>query len=193
MMAQGSAKIANGVYIYDNEGKLTVPDNWNASNNSKAVGVAVISDNCSFVIGNFLGADLAWGRSGTDIPELNNISSSRQAELDYDGKSNTDKIIAALGTGNSYAAGFCRSRQLTINGSARYCYLPSLGELQTAYNNKSVIDDSFNIIGGNMLGGYLWSSTEGSPYHAWCLRWSDGSVSGQNKTTKISSVSWFEL
>ena len=23
MMAQGSAKIANGVYIYDNEGKLT--------------------------------------------------------------------------------------------------------------------------------------------------------------------------
>ena len=53
MMAQGSAKIANGVYIYDNEGKLTVPDNWNASNNSKAVGVAVISDNCSFAIGNF--------------------------------------------------------------------------------------------------------------------------------------------
>lgn len=70
MMAQGSAKIANGVYIYDNEGKLTVPDNWNASNNSKAVGVAVISDNCSFVIGNFLGADLAWGEKWYRYPRI---------------------------------------------------------------------------------------------------------------------------
>lgn len=49
-VAMAYTKIANGVYIYDNEGKLTATGSWNTGNNSKAVGIAVISDNCSFVI-----------------------------------------------------------------------------------------------------------------------------------------------
>jgi hypothetical protein len=43
-------KIANGVYICDSDGKLTAVGSWNTSNNSKAVGVAVVSDKCSFII-----------------------------------------------------------------------------------------------------------------------------------------------
>ena len=43
-------KIANGVYICDSDGKLTAVGSWNTGNNSKAVGVAVVSDKCSFII-----------------------------------------------------------------------------------------------------------------------------------------------
>ena len=43
-------KIANGVYICDSDGKLTAVGSWNTGNNSKAVGVAVISDKYKFII-----------------------------------------------------------------------------------------------------------------------------------------------
>ena len=43
-------KIANGVYICDSDGKLTAVGSWNTNNNSKAVGVAVVSNKCSFII-----------------------------------------------------------------------------------------------------------------------------------------------
>ena len=122
-------KIANGVYIYDNEGKLTATGSWNTSNNSKAVGVAVVSDNCSFVIDKTnSNSGIAWGGYGKDIPNLDNITDSSQAKLDYDGKSNTDKIIASLGSSTSNTAEWCRSKSITVNGSVRYGYLPSLGE-----------------------------------------------------------------
>lgn len=128
-VAMTYTKIANGVYIYDNEGKLTATGSWNTSNNSKAVGVAVVSDNCSFVIDKTnSNSGIAWGGYGTDIPNLDNITDSSQAKLDYDGKSNTDKIIASLGSSTSNAAGWCRSKSITVNGSVRYGYLPSLGE-----------------------------------------------------------------
>lgn len=189
-------KIANGVYIYDNEGKLTATGSWNTSNNSKAVGVAVVSDNCSFVIDKTnSNSGISWGGYGTDIPNLDNITDSSQAKLDYDGKSNTDKIIASLGSSTSNAAGWCRSKSITVNGSVRYGYLPSLGEWQTAYNNKSVIDSALSTIGGTaMLTGYHWSSTERSSDSAWTLNWSDGNVYDYGKGFGSSYCRpWFEL
>lgn len=195
-VAMTYTKIANGVYIYDNEGKLTATGSWNTSNNSKAVGVAVVSDNCSFVIDKTnSNSGIAWGGYGTDIPNLDNITDSSQAKLDYDGKSNTDKIIASLGSSTSNAAGWCRSKSITVNGSVRYGYLPSLGEWQTAYNNKSVIDSALSTIGGTaMLTGYHWSSTEYSSDVAWYLLWSSGNVSNFTKGSDDTYCRpWFEL
>lgn len=48
--------------------------------------------------------------------------------LDYDGNSNTDKIISALGSGKNIAAGWCRSKSINIRGENRKGYLPALGE-----------------------------------------------------------------
>lgn len=188
-------KIANGVYIYDNEGKLTATNNWNTSNNSKAVGVAVVSDNCSFVIDKTnSNSGITWGGYGTDIPNLDNITDSSQAKLDYDGKSNTDKIIASLGSSTSNAAGWCRSKSITVNGSVRYGYLPSLGEWQTAYNNKSMIDSALSTIGGTaMLTGYHWSSTEYSSTGAWNLRWGSGNVDTGVKRSTYYCRPWYVL
>ena len=40
-----------GVFIYDTNGNLTKPEEWDTANNDLAVGVAVIDENCAFVIG----------------------------------------------------------------------------------------------------------------------------------------------
>src|SRR5574344_2716786 len=40
-----------GVFIYDTNGNLTKPEEWDTANNDLAVGVAVIDENCSFVVG----------------------------------------------------------------------------------------------------------------------------------------------
>ena len=42
--------ISNGIYILHTDGKLYTRQEWDTSNNDKAVGVALISDNCGFVI-----------------------------------------------------------------------------------------------------------------------------------------------
>jgi hypothetical protein len=53
-MYLGSTKvyptIANGVYILDIDNKLFKKDKWDIENNSKAMGVAVITDNCAFCV-----------------------------------------------------------------------------------------------------------------------------------------------
>lgn len=43
-------EVTNGVYIYTTNDTLVDPDNWDTANNSTAVGVAIISDECGFVI-----------------------------------------------------------------------------------------------------------------------------------------------
>lgn len=171
-------KIANGVYICDSDGKLTAVGSWNTSNNSKAVGVAVVSDKCSFIIDKTNSNDsIQWGGYGTDVPGLSNITNNTEAKLDYDGNSNTDKIISALGSSKDIAAGWCRSKSITIGGENRKGYLPALGEWQTAYNNKSQVDSALSKIGGTaMLTGYHWASTESSSNYAWVLDWGDGAI-----------------
>lgn len=53
-MYLGSTKVyptgPKGVYILDIDNKLFKKDKWDIKNNSKAMGVAVITDNCAFCI-----------------------------------------------------------------------------------------------------------------------------------------------
>ena len=48
--------------------------------------------------------------------------------LDYNGSSNTDKIISSLGSNIKIAAGWCESKSITVGGEIRKGYLPALGE-----------------------------------------------------------------
>ena len=188
-------KIANGVYICDSDGKLTAVGSWDTANNSKAVGVAVISDKCSFIIDKTNSADnTQWGGYGTDVPGLSNITDNTEAKLDYNGSSNTDKIISALGSGIKIAVGWCKSKFITVGGETKEGYLPALGEWQTAYNNKSQVDSALSKIGGTaMLTGYHWASTEFSSYVAWTLRWDSGGISSDGKSRTYYCRPWYVL
>lgn len=188
-------KIANGVYICDSDGKLTAVGSWNTGNNSKAVGVAVVSDKCSFIIDKTNSNDsIQWGGYGTDVPGLSNITNNTEARLDYNGSSNTDKIISSLGSNIKIAAGWCESKSITVGGEIRKGYLPALGEWQTAYDNKSQVDSALSKIGGTAIpDNYHWSSTEYSSNGAWCLYWDSGIINGYVKGDTDYCRPWYVL
>ena len=172
-----------GVFIYDTNGNLTKPEEWNTANNDLAVGVAVVSDNCSFIIEKTMSySNMQWGEYGTTISGIPIITDNNIAKTDYAGESNTTKIINQLGSGKAPAADYCRSRSCTVNGTTLYGYLGALGEWQTAYNNKSSINSALSKIGGTaIVTGYHWSSTQRSSNNAWILDWSNGGVANGTK------------
>lgn len=176
----GEIKMENGVYVYTNTGQLVKPDDWDTSNNDNALGVAVVDDNCRFIISKSLPMmnDIVWSGTDTDISGLPNINSSSSAQNDFDGQSNTNTIISSIGSSTNYMVGYCRSQSL--NGQSGY--LPSSGELYVMWENKSDINSALQKIGANTIDTaldnlysaadhYLWSSTESSPKTAWYLGW----------------------
>ena len=176
-------KIANGIYICDNTGTYTAVESWNTSNNSSAIGVAVISDNCSFIIEKTVqySAMQQWGGHGTTISGIVTTATESTAKTDYAGKSNTEKITSQVGSGN-YAAANCELSSCVVNKTRLFGYLGALGEWQTAYNNKSAIDSALSKIGGTAMNtSYYWTSTQCTSNLAWYLDWNNGDLSQRDK------------
>lgn len=170
-------EIKRGIFILDTDGNLVKRADWNTGNNSKAVGVAVLSDNCKFVISTTENSsNIQWGGYGTTISNIVTTTDAATAKKDYLGSGNTDKIIAQLGSGNAPAADYCRG--VTFKHGKKG-YLGSLGEWQEAYNNKAEIDACMSLIGGTAINTsyYHWTSTQYSSNGSWLLYWSVGSVS----------------
>lgn len=183
------AEITDGVFIYDNSGGITPVGSWNTGNNSRALGVAVITDNCEFVISKNLPMtnSIAWSNYlyKTDVSGILTSSSSSTAQTDYAGQNNTNLIRSAASGENSSnnAAHYCYAQ--TLNG--QHGYLPALGELVAMYNNKSDIDEALVLIGSQSISDrcdelqtsnqpWFWSSTEYSSGDAWGLRWEHSSL-----------------
>ena len=171
--------LSNGVYIASNDGSLVKPDSWNTSNNSKAVGVAVISDKCSFIIdkNNQTSNDQKWSNQLKDL-SLTNYTSESQAKTDYNGEHNTD-IIMSEDTQN-VAAKYCRSKSITF-GTTRNGYLGAGGEWWTIYNNWDTISSALSKISGAALNVYEWTSMECTYGRAWILYKNYGYLNDNSK------------
>ena len=183
--------IKRDIFILDTDGNLVKRADWNTGNNSKAVGVAVLSDNCKFVISTTENSSsIQWGGYGTTISNIVTTTDAATAKKDYLGSGNTDKIIAQLGSGNAPAADYCRG--VTFKHGKKG-YLGSLGEWQEAYNNKAEIDACMSLIGGTAINTshYHWTSTQYSSNGCWVLHWSDGSVNGSRKNGNNNRVRTF--
>lgn len=178
------ATAPNGVYVYSNNGLLYNLDDWNTANNDSAVGVAVIDDNCKFVInkgeeGGRTRTTWSYVLYGTDVNGLTNYSDTSQAVADFNGENNT-AIIREAAPDESFgrnAAHYCYRQTISISGRGTvHGYLPAFGELQVAYNNKSAVDNAMSLIGGiAMPTSRLWSSTECDLDRAYYLNW-DGYI-----------------
>lgn len=196
----GEIKLENGVYVYTNIGQLIKPEAWNTANNDNAVGVAVIDDNCKFVITKGEKPKRAWSDDlyGTDVSGLINYTDDSYAITDFNGENNT-AIIREAASGedaSNNAAHYCYNQTISINGRGTvHGYLPAFGELQAAYNNKSAIDSAISLIGGTaMPTRYLWSSTEFNSNIAWYLRWDNDSLDfGSKNLTYGYAVPFFPL
>lgn len=190
----------NGVYIYANDGLVYNPDDWNTANNDSAVGVAVITNDCRFAIIKGEKPKMVWSDAlyRTDVDGLTNYSDSSQAITDFNGENNTAIIREAASSedASNNAAHYCYNQIVSISGRGTvYGYLPALGELQAAYNNKSAIDSAISLIGGITIptSQSLWSSTETSAELAWRLSWVFGNSYTAYKSSTYYAVSIFPL
>lgn len=176
--------IARGVFIQHINGILYTNNEWTSSgySNEQANGVAVLSDECSFVIAKSqTSSTLIWGGYGITISDIITSNLSNSAILDYDGLNNTKKIIAQLGAGNAPSAEACTAYTFP-NGKKGY--LPSLGEGKILANNISAIRSAILLIGGSMnTNSYLMSSTQYDANSIWVTSLYDGKVSSITKTT----------
>lgn len=174
-------KIKRGIFILDIDGNLVKRSEWSTSNNSKAVGVAVLTNNCKFVIApTQCNSTLVWApHSAQDsVPGVTTTTSTSVARTDYKGVSNSSAIVSKYRAGTDYAAGWCQDFSFK-NGKEGY--LGSCGEWQEAYNNKAEIDACMSLIGGTaIISSYYWTSSQYDSIIAWILSWT-GSVNRASK------------
>ena len=168
----------NGVYILRTDNRLYTRDEWSTAWNAEAVGVAVISDNCKFVIAPEQNSDRpSWGKGGArdyvyGVTTTTNIST---AESDYKGVQNSAAMVSRYGNSTDYSAGWCQNYTFK-NGKKGY--LGSCGEWKEASGNRTEINACMSLIGGTAIAINLphWTSTQRDSINAWLLYWGSGIV-----------------
>lgn len=160
--------IKRGVFILDISEKLIRKADWDTSNNSRAVGVAVLSDNCKFVISKKT-INKKWCATSVLVTGIVTTTNSAEAIKDYKGKENTDKIYSQLGNSNAIAVDYCKNT-VGLFPDNRPGYLGSAGEWEEAVNNFNEVKECMTLIGGEAFqsSSYpLWTSTQYSDKMAW--------------------------
>ena len=160
-------KISLGVFILGTDDILYSASEWNQPNSS-AVGVAVLTNECKFVIAPIKNKiTLVWSKSGIveHVSGVTTAANSSVARTDYKGVSNSSAIVSKYGAGTDYAAGWCQNFTFR-NGKKGY--LGSCGEWQEVSNNRDEIKACMSLIGGTSVGdGYYWTSTQLDVNGAW--------------------------
>lgn len=170
----------SGVYIQHIDGKLYKKADWTANGfaSSEANGVAVIAEKCMFVVAKEARGATSWSDTAglvEGLPEL----SEEEAKGDYAGENNTHLILGAY---ESSAAKLCND-YIFPNGTRGY--LPALGELIVAANNRTSIDAALEVIGGaKVSSSTYWSSTQVSANQAYMYNFYKRSISAFNKTSE---------
>ncbi len=157
-----------GVYVQGVSGQLyTEWDNQEAPN-----GIAVISDNCNFVMALSCQINKSWGPYSV-IPNIATTQEISEAVLDYKGQHNTRQIISEIASSQTdYSAQYC-SNFTFPNGKKGY--LGAAGEWQAVFDNLDKITELLDLCGGDYTDyESAWSSTQAGYSTAWGLRWDTG-------------------
>lgn len=163
-MYLGSTKVyptgPKGVYILDIDNKLFKKDKWDIENNSKAMGVAVITDNCAFCIQIIEDGRLyPFTTDGHLIDEFPSVVTTKDKEValkDFNGYSNSNTITSNDWDGiyEAIFAAWVNWPNDHTNG-----YVGSLGEWQELYQHLDEVNEYLALIDGDPIDSYYWSST----------------------------------
>ena len=197
----------NGVYILHMDGKLYLPEWWTAGSEN-VVGVALITDQCRFVIApRDFGSHIVWyDKNDIHIPTVFTIRNS-DADLiktDFGGKDNTRNAMSFLYeldlSGDSdheyayptnYALGYCYMYKFR-NGKTGY--LGAIGEMWAIYQNLAAVNDALERINGQKFEYTTsatvahWSSTQSSSGNAWGVMMDRGQINAIKKDYSGSNV-----
>ena len=179
------------VYIQHIDGRLIKPAQWEAEGiaSSEANGVAVVTDEASFVIKATEDAGGSkWAEPyDTHFEGVFTTTDMAIALTDFGGRANTEAMLVY----DTFGAAKRAARSFP-NGQKGY--LPSLGELNVAYSHKSAINKAMQLINGVQFGtAFYWSSTQYSDTKAWQLRMFNGSCKGSDKDISDNFRAFTEL
>ena len=180
-----------GVFVQAVDKTEYTIDEWDGS--KEANGIAVYSENCSFVVAvigsEYLGFDsfyVNWSAEAVAIPGLVDFPNAALAKTDYDGVNNTKKIMEALNDGiisKALPADRCNSFEFP-NGQKGY--LGSAGEMNIFNKNETEILRAASKIKGIRKIGDYWTSTSKSNTEAWyCSQGAYGIAYGAVKNDTI--------
>lgn len=162
-------KITLGVFILGADGRLYSKSEWNKPNNS-AVGVAVLTNECKFVVSKDSRYMSNWSEGSLHLVNgVTTTTSSFNAAKDYKGVKNTAVIVSEYGTDDAYAAQQCSS--FTFNNGKKG-YLGAAGEWMKIFNNLSEVNQCMSTIGGQEISNFTnyWTSTQCRGNSAWVVK-----------------------
>lgn len=176
-----------GVFIQAVDGTLYTASEF--SSDITPNGIAVITDNCEFVIAlQDVSNYSKWSGSGLSVSNVAYYTDYYEAIKDYAGETNTDTIIACLAGRTSDditgapSAEKCRGFKFP-NG--RKGYLGSAGEWRAVLDNYSTIASALSICGGSAFPSIIrhWTSTQYDLDYSWYSKVGEGSIMSTNKGT----------
>lgn len=181
----------NGVYILHTDGNLYFPKMWNKGDNENAVGVALVSDNCKFVIAPEISSEeLQWSKGGVLelVPGVTDENGNTEIRgNDFNGEENTRALIIQYGESTDYAAGWCNNYTFKNNVHG---YLAGYGEFYEVSKNKDTILDCMNLIDGDTnFRNLYWTSTQHYYYGANTVNFNGGiGVTNKDDTALVRPI-----
>ena len=127
--------------------------------------------------------------SAFDIEELSNFMSASTAIADWMGYNNTRYALALCKTSNKKCPVYEYVTNYKTEGTkAGDWYLPALGELNSMYVGKGILNATLSKIGGIKFSeDWQWSSTEGTEVDIWTLSFANGNPSLSYKVNNNNS------
>ena len=158
----------SGVYIYSNS--LYYPSSaWNQEWEEQAEGVAIITDECRFlmapnpVIGDWGGGEF------TNVSDLTVIQDWREAKFDYNGRKNTEALLNAKDVMRKVE--FTEKCYNYDKDNPGKWYQPAAGQMYLIRQNLDEVQRCLSLIGGRKLKAneHYISSTAADGSHLWAI------------------------
>lgn len=177
-----------GVSIATSEGQFIPYADWNSQ--GTAVGVCLKTEEFAIIMDLEI-ASKRWAQSSTNVSDVPNFNSSANVRNYMDGQTYTDKMYA-LSSSTSYAAGYARSRKITIDGTEYVGYVGSTGEWAKIMDYDDDIMSAFTKLGKSFSGSTqsrnIWTSCQYSNYNAWRFSFTSSGLGSFGNTSKTSSA-----
>lgn len=184
LFSKSNIPTENGVYIESVEHEFYLTDDWDTANTANSI--AVVTDECKFRMALYDAIVTRMISPPNTLENWENITGTTDATIakkDYNGAYNS-QLLLQVRNDEGYAAWYCH--HYVFHDGTTTGYLPSLGEIYVASQNKAAINAALEKCGSSQLHHMLnWSSTfygfDGEYRYCWV-----GNFDGEVTYAKLS-------
>lgn len=170
---------------------LVKPKNFSSIKDATATGIYVCEHGHALVVALKGSDNLKLADDTNTLVTGFKCKEREQAYRDFNGKQHTEAFLKI----GSPAAEFCANYSCGARGKG-FWWIPSFGEMDLMYRNKTAINNCLQICGGEELPNeWHWTITEFSSHSAWILDWDRGNTNYSYRylIDRVRPVSAFPL